>query len=240
MGKRQWPGRRACSRSCRCCGGARAPLTAQTIAQRLGVTPRTIYRDIAALQAAGIPAEGEAGIGYVLRGSLDLPPMRFTADELEAILVGLSLIGRTGDRMLAAAGESVLAKIADILPCGSPPLDPSRVIVSGWHDIPPGATEARLLREAIRADRKVLLHYRDAGGKATQRIVCPIAMIYYVDSLLLAAYCELRGDFRHFRHDRIEHCEMLEASFAPAARQLRQRWRDENSDELACFGVGRP
>lgn len=219
---------------------ARKPLTAQGIAQRLGVTPRTVYRDIAALQAAGIPAEGEAGIGYVLRGSLDLPPMRFTADELEAILVGLSMIGRTGDRTLVAAGENVLAKIADILPCGSPPLDPSRAVVSGWHDIPPGATEARLLREAIRADRKVLLHYRDAAGNTTRRIVCPIAMIYYVDSLLLAAYCELRGGFRHFRHDRIEYCEMLDTSFASEARQLRQRWRDENSDKLACFGIERP
>lgn len=219
---------------------ARAPLTAQTMARRLDVTARTIYRDIAALQAAGIPADGEAGIGYILRGSLDLPPMRFTADELEAILVGLSLIGRTGDRTLVAAGESVLAKIADILPCGSPPFDPSRIVVSGSHDIPPGATEARLLREAIRTDRKVLLDYRNAEGATSRRIVCPIAMIYYVDSLLVAGYCELRGDFRHFRHDRIERCELLETSFASSARQLRQRWREQNRDRLACFGVERP
>lgn len=214
---------------------ARAPLTAESMARRLEVTRRTVYRDIVALQASGVPVEGEAGIGYLLRGSLDLPPMRFTAEELEAIVVGLSLVGRTGDTLLAAAGESALAKIADAAPPDGPCLDPAATLVSGWHAIPPGATEARLLRRAIRDERKVRLAYRDAEDKVTERIVCPLAMLYYVDCLLLAAYCELRCDFRHFRHDRIEGCEPLDISFAADATSLRRRWRAQNREKLPVF-----
>ncbi len=215
---------------------ARAPLTADSMAHRLEVTRRTVYRDIAALQASGVPVEGEAGIGYLLRGSLDLPPMRFTAEELEAIVVGLSLVGRTGDTLLTAAGESALAKIADAAPADGPCLDQTATLVSGWHAIPPGATEARLLRRAIRDERKVRIVYRNGEGQLTERIVCPLAMLYYVDCLLLAAYCELRGDFRHFRHDRIERCEPLDASFAATATALRRRWRAQNREKLPRLG----
>ncbi len=214
---------------------ARAPLTAQSMATRLEVTRRTIYRDIAALQASGVPVEGEAGIGYLLRGALDLPPMRFTADEMEAIVVGLSLVGRTGDALLVVAGESALAKIADAAPPGGPCLDLGGTLVSGWHAIPPGATEARLLRRAIRDERKVRLAYRDAEDRVTERIVCPLAMLYYVDCLLLAAYCELRGDFRHFRHDRIERCEPLDMSFAAHGHALRRRWRAQNREKIPAM-----
>src|SRR5215470_19763004 len=112
---------------------ARKPLTAQEIAERLEVNKRTIYRDIAALQAMRIPIEGEAGVGYVMRRGFDLPPLMFDADEVEAIVVGLALLRRTGDAGLQMAAESVAAKIADVLPIeAGQAMRRNALTVSGW------------------------------------------------------------------------------------------------------------
>lgn len=207
---------------------SRSPLTAEAIATRLEVTKRTVYRDIAALQATRVPIEGAAGIGYVMRSGFDLPPLMFTPEEMEAITVGLSLIGRTGDRSLEEAGTTAMAKISDVLPSSQPPIGETHLLVSSWHAIPDPTVDMRLLRRAIREERKLSFHYRDATGHETQRIVRPLAIVYYIDGVLLAGFCELRQDFRHFRHDRIASCETLDAEFRGQSAALRRMWRSSH------------
>jgi predicted DNA-binding transcriptional regulator YafY len=204
--------------------GARKPLTAETIAERLEVNKRTIYRDIAALQAMRIPIEGEAGIGYVMRRGFDLPPLMFDADEVEAIVVGLALLRRTGDAGLQRAAASVGTKIAEVLPQEhEQSLDTRMLHVSTWGASVPGI-DMKALRRAIREERKIRLGYLDAGNQPTQRIVRPIGLVYYVEVAVLAAWCELRDDFRHFRVDRIAALKLLSDRFAGQGNGLRALW----------------
>ncbi len=198
----------------------RRALTAEEIAGRLGASRRTIYRDIASLQAMGVPIDGAAGLGYVLRPGFDLPPLNFTSDEIEAIIVGLALLPRTGDKGLVSAAQSVAAKIE----AAQPTKKRAGLGVSGWHALPAARTEPALLRRAIREERRLALAYRDGEGRLTRRSVLPVALIYYVDAVVLAAWCELREDFRHFRLDRIEDCVLPGGGFAGRGAALRADW----------------
>jgi predicted DNA-binding transcriptional regulator YafY len=198
----------------------RRAMTAEEIAERLGASRRTIYRDIAALQDMGVPLDGAAGLGYILRPGFDLPPLNFTPDEIEAIIVGLALLPRTGDKGLVAAARSVAAKIEAAQPRKRKP----GVASSGWHALPPAQTEPALLRRAIREERRLAIAYRDGEGRMTHRSVLPVALIYYVDAVVLAAWCELREDFRHFRLDRIADCVLPGGGFTGRGAQLRANW----------------
>ncbi len=202
---------------------ARGALTAADIAERLQTSVRTVYRDVAALQAMGVPIEGAAGLGYILRPGFNLPPLNFTPDEAEAITVGLALLRRTGDRGLTQAASSVAAKIAAVQPRRDG-VAPAPLLASPWHDLPEPATPAALLRRAIREERALLISYRDEAGQTSSRTVLPLALIYYVEATILAAYCELRQDFRHFRQDRILTASITRAGFHPRAAALRSRW----------------
>lgn len=204
---------------------ARSPLTAAAIAAELEVTPRTVYRDIAALQASRVPIEGAAGIGYVLRRGYDLPPLMFTADEVEAVLVGMRLLGRTRDPGLQQAAESVLSKLAAVLPeplRGSLDTPPFHVSEGGARE--PGAISLAELRVAIREANKLRITYRDANDTASERVIRPVAMEYYVEVTLVCAWCELRNDYRHFRADRIEAAAVLADSFAADRERLLSGW----------------
>lgn len=194
------------------------PVTADHLATALEVSPRTIYRDIAVLQSMRTPIEGEAGIGYVMRAGYDLPPLNFDREEIEAIVVGLGLLARTGDIGLQKSARRAALKI-DALQETSPALH-----VSDWGAPIPEIADPRRLREAIRETRKLTVRYRDQNGTETKRTICPIAMVYHVEATVLAAWCELRLDFRHFRVDRI--CEVieLEARFPDEAAALRVAW----------------
>ncbi|MCO5066964.1 MAG: YafY family transcriptional regulator [Rhizobiaceae bacterium] len=201
-------------------------MAAHDIARTVEVSTRTVYRDIIALQAMRVPIEGEAGIGYVMREGFDLPPLMFTADEVEAIVVGLSLIGRTGDADLLAAASRVSQKITDILPdANASRIEGSPLHVSRWNAIPPSPVEYRTMRQAIREERKLHLRYQDAQARCTERTVRPIALVYYVDNVILAAWCELRQDFRHFRADRMDACIAADSFFAGEGDGLRTEWR---------------
>jgi predicted DNA-binding transcriptional regulator YafY len=205
---------------------AKNPLTARALAELVEVTPRTIYRDIVTLQATGVPIEGAAGLGYVMRSGYDLPPLMFTAEEIEAIAVGLSLIGRTADTDLLAAAAKVAAKIRTVMPAdGTSPLVNPALLVSHWNEVPVEGGDYRLLRQAIREERKLSLRYADEQGRRSDRIVLPVALVYYVDNALLAAWCELRGAFRHFRVDRIEACRPIDATFIGKGTNLRETWQ---------------
>lgn len=211
--------------------GAARPLTAAALARRLEVSPRTVYRDVAALQARRVPIEGEAGVGYVLRPGFDLPPLMFTADEIDAIAAGARLVRRIRDPRLNDAAESVLAKVAALLPGGSPPvLYTAPIWVSDGSAAAPGGVDPAEVRRAIRERRKVRIAYRDASGRDTVRIVWPVAMAYYVDATLVAAWCELRADLRHFRVERIAASEVLDEKYPDDRGRLLAAWLARGKD----------
>ncbi len=199
----------------------RQSITAQEIADQLEVSVRTVYRDIQALQAMRTPIDGEAGVGYMLRQSYDLPPINFSADEIDAIVVGLNLLARTGDKGLQKAAKSVAYKIETV----HGKLD--QLQSSAWGVEIPAGVDPEVLRRAIREERKLDLNYRDAGGTASKRRLQPIAIVYFIEVIVLVAWCELRKDFRNFRLDRIERCQPLEIFFRGKGDKLRARWNNE-------------
>ena len=215
---------------------SRSSVTANQLAERLEVTPRTIYRDVASLMAMRVPIEGAAGVGYIMRPGYDLPPLMFDREEIEAIVVGLNLLHRTGDKGLQVAAQRVTAKVAEVLPDPiDSDLDDGRFVVSRFGAAAPQGVAMSLLRGAIRNDVCLRLTYRDEAGRETERTVLPLAVIYYTEATVLAAWCELRQDFRHFRADRIVACDDIGDSFRDRARDLRQNWRSRHHmphDEL--------
>ncbi|MCZ0737947.1 YafY family protein [Phreatobacter sp. AB_2022a] len=206
--------------------GSRRPLTAAALAEKLEVAQRTIYRDIATLQARRIPIEGEPGVGYVLRKGYDLPPLMFSAEEVEAIMVGAHLVQRIRDRKLQDAAMSVLDKLRETVPGElRAQLASPRFQVSDGTAVRPEGIDLHDVRNAVRSCRKIRITYRDEQGEDTSRIICPIATIYYVDVTLIAAWCELRIALRHFRVDRVLQSQVLEDSFAAEAGRLMAAWR---------------
>lgn len=203
---------------------ARAPVLAAELAQALEVSTRTIYRDIAALQAMRTPIHGEAGVGYVMRRGYDLPPVSFDDDEAEAVTVGLSLIARTGDEGLWKAGQRAARKLREAT-CAN-----SGLIASIWGIPQPSGVDPARLRAAIRREAKLDLAYVDAEARPTRRRVWPLVLIYYSDTAMLVAWCELRGNFRNFRLDRIASASPLAEDFAGKGEALRRKWaRDQKA-----------
>src|SRR5438132_6578054 len=205
--------------------GATRPLTAAALAEKLEVTVRTIYRDIAALQASRVPIEGAPGLGYVLRRGFDLPPLKFTSDEIDAIAVGARHVRRLRDPKLQQAAESVLAKVTAIVPeTLQPYLRAPPFFVSEGSAPPLTGADLADIRSAIHQARKMSIAYRDEKGRRTERTIWPIAMAYYVDVTLVGAWCELRNDFRHFRVDRILASDVLDERFSADSGRLTAEW----------------
>jgi predicted DNA-binding transcriptional regulator YafY len=204
---------------------ARHPVTAAEIAARLEVTVRSIYRDIAALQAMRVPVEGERGIGYILRPGFDLPPLMFSIEETEAVVLALALLERTGDAELKAAARRVGDKIAGAVP---PPLRQtlSARALHAWGTTPrqPEGIDLAAVRRAIRDEETLRIDYRDEYGRASERTVRPIALIYYSETANIVAWCELREAIRNFRADRVEACEATGLHFRGEGDRLRQLW----------------
>jgi predicted DNA-binding transcriptional regulator YafY len=209
--------------------GNRHPVTAATLAERLGVSERTIYRDIAALAELGAPVQGSAGVGYMLKSGFFLPPLMFCADELEALVLGARWVRRQGDEALAAAASSALAKIATATPKD---LRDEMAETSLWVPIAPPlpAQEAfvRPAREAIRRQHKLRIRYSDEQGRASERTVWPFALAYLDGKRLLAAWCELRAAQRHFRIDRIRDASPIAERYPTPRHVLIQAWRAEH------------
>lgn len=201
---------------------AQRPIKAEDLALKLEVSVRTIYRDIAALQARQTPIEGEAGIGYMMRQGYDLPPLNFDQEEIEALRVGLLLLSRTGDSMLQKASDRIFEKV-DAL---HGPADWLQVTPWGVSadDADLGCISIALLREAIRDEHKLDLTYRDEHDVETQRVIRPIGLSYRSTCIWLAGWCELRNGLRHFRTDRIYSCDKLEEQFRGQSEVLRELW----------------
>jgi predicted DNA-binding transcriptional regulator YafY len=205
---------------------AKGPVTAETLAKHLEVTVRTVYRDVATLQARRVPIEGAAGIGYMLRRGFDLPPLMFSTDEIEAIAVAMRMLRRTGDAGLQAAAETVLSKVTVAIPDAlrahltEPPF-----VVSRRGAPPPPVADLAAIRAAIREERKLRIGYGDETGTRTERTIWPFAIAYFAQSTLVNAWCELRDDFRHFRADRILDWNMLDEGFPISGKTLFARWQ---------------
>ncbi|CAN7371654.1 helix-turn-helix transcriptional regulator [Pararhizobium sp. LjRoot238] len=205
--------------------GQSQPTTAAVLAKRLEVTTRTIYRDVATLQARRIPIEGEPGVGYVLRKGFDLPPLMFTTEEVEAITVGARLVSRIRDPKLQEAAESVLSKLLQTVPKElRSQLTSPRFYVSEGDTVRPEGIELLDVRNAIRSCRKIRITYLDEQKKRTRRTIWPVATVYYVDVTLIAAWCELRRAYRHFRVDRIQKAEILDETFTADSSGMMVEW----------------
>lgn len=204
---------------------AKGPVTAARIAEGLEITVRSIYRDIAALQAMRVPIEGGRGVGYILRPGFNLPPLMLTIEETEAIVLALALLERTGDGSLKDAARQVSRKIAAVVPA---PLSGafSNNALHAWGPTAPepNAIDLAMVRRAIRNERKLALDYRDETGNASQRVIRPIAMIYYSQTANIVGWCELRQAIRNFRADRVDKCVEIESSFRGEGEALRALW----------------
>lgn len=205
----------------------RRPVTAASLADELAVSIRTIYRDVQTLVGLGAPIDGEAGLGYMLRGGFFLPPLMFDEDELEALVLGARLVERQGDKALAASAANALAKIAAAAPKD---LRDAMAETSFW--VAPGRIPAlpllKPLREAIRREHKLAIVYSDEKGATTDRIIWPIALAFYEGRQTVAAWCELREAFRHFRTDRINALRGEGERYPRRRAVLVKEWRAEN------------
>jgi predicted DNA-binding transcriptional regulator YafY len=204
----------------------RKPLTADAIATELETSKRTIYRDIATLMGQRVPIRGEAGMGYILESGFDMPPLMLTPDEIEAAVLGAQWVMGHADPALATAAKDLIAKIADTVPEKLRPfvLEPASRARPNFIGIP-DALDMVQMRAHIHAGKKVRLCYRDESGRASERIIWPIAVGYLEAVRLLAAWCELRGDFRSFRTDRAVTAEYLDEKYPERREVLRSRWR---------------
>lgn len=202
----------------------RRPVSGHALADQLGVSIRTLYRDIATLQGQGAPIEGEAGLGYVLKSGFFLPPLMFGEDEVDAIILGLRFVSQRGDEALAEAAAEVLAKIEAVLPAAME----GAVATSGLLAAPERSTESQMIstvRRAIHAEHKLTFSYVDKKGRESKRTVWPVVIGFFQGYEMMAAWCEARRDFRHFRFDRIKALSTTGERFPKRHRILLAEWR---------------
>ena len=200
----------------------RRPVSAAALAEELGVSLRTVYRDIVTLTSFGAPIEGEAGLGYVLKSGFFLPPLMLTEEEADAVLLGLRFVVRRADHDLARAAEEAQAKIAAVLPPGIEDAAQASGLLAG-----PGRPPRHLaaIRGAMQAEEKLRLDYVDNKGRTSERVVWPIAVGFFDTADMLAAWCETRDDFRHFRLDRIRAAVPTGERLPTRRRILLAEWR---------------
>ena len=184
--------------------------TAARLAKELGVSERTLYRDIADLMASGVPIESEAGVGYSLPRHFELPPFMFNADEGEALLLGARIVSAWADPTLREAAESLVRKVEAVLPGGRrKALTDLPFLVPDFHVPPETARFLGELRQGLREQRRVRITYARADGASSDRVLQPLGLIFWGYRWHLAAWCELREALRTFRVDRIQASELL-------------------------------
>lgn len=188
--------------------------TARDMAERVEVSVRTIWRDMASLQASGLPVDGERGVGYILRETINLPPLSLTPDEVEALRLGAALVARGADPSLARAAEMLRAKVESALPdrLRLPPATGGPFVFTG-RETEDSAIHLPPLRHALRERLRVRLVYRDAAGSYSTREARPLQLEFWGRVWTLAAWCETRADFRSFRLDRIERLTLTDQAF---------------------------
>lgn len=204
----------------------RRPVSGQTLADETNVSLRTLYRDIATLQAQGADIEGEPGMGYILKPGFLLPPLMFSEDEIEALVLGSRWVASRTDSDLSRAAANVLAKIAAVLPDDmKPKLESSNLLVPPSFSDIKDVVDLSLVRKAIRNEHIVEIGYVDAAGVETERKIWPFALGFYDRVRVIAAWCEMRNDFRNFRTDRIQRMEPQGKRYPRRKAELLKAWR---------------
>lgn len=212
----------------------RAPVTGPALAEELGISLRTLYRDIATLQAQGADIRGEPGIGYVLRPGFTLPPMMLSAEEIEALVLGSRWVALRGDVRLAKAAEGAVAKIRAVLPSElRESIDATTATVPVVTSAKKKSVDVSALRDAIRAERKIEMLYRDSDAKETRRTIWPLQIGFMERVEVVAAWCELRRDFRCFRLDRIASLTMLGEGYPRPRAALVEEWKERDGRSTA-------
>ena len=205
--------------------------TAQWLAEKLEVSTRTVYRDIADLQNSGVAIDGEAGVGYRIK-HYDLAPLMFSSDELEALLSGIQIAKAWMDEELSSSADSALAKIERIVPAALKTQIHSQTIIAPDFHVPNKLRKPMsLLRKAIAHQRKVSIDYEDATGVRSQRVINPLGLVFWGQTWTLVAWCNLRSDFRSFRLDRFETFEMLFEKFESRTGQTLKDFIERHKDE---------
>ena len=205
----------------------RFPVTGAHLAKELGISLRTLYRDIATLQAQGSDIEGEPGLGYVLRPGFMLPPLMFTEEEIEALVLGSRWVSERADLQLSRAAKGALSKIAAVLPRElRTTLDSNSLMVSKGGQTEIEAIDLSQIRRAIRVEHKVLIQYVDLNGNGSERTIWPVTLGYFDHVRMLAGWCELRQAFRHFRTDRISTLTIKPERYPRRRQALLKEWRE--------------
>ncbi len=208
----------------------RRAVAGAVLAEELGVSLRTVYRDIETLKAQGAHIEGEAGVGYVLRPGFMLPPLMFSEEEIEALVLGSRWVSERADGLLGKAARNVLAKIGAVLPDDlKAGIEASGLLIGPGEPIAARDGELAAIRQAIRCEHKIELAYADEQGNATDRIVWPIALAFYDRVRVLVAWCELRAGYRHFRIDRIASLKCESARYPARRARLLKEWHAAQS-----------
>jgi predicted DNA-binding transcriptional regulator YafY len=204
----------------------RRAVSGAVLAEELGVSLRTLYRDIATLKAQGAHIDGEAGVGYVLRPGFMLPPLMFSEDEIEALVLGSRWVSERADALLGKAARNVLAKIGAVLPDDlKDGIERSGLLIGPGEPIPVGESELPAIRQAIRSERKIRIVYSDEQGNSTRRTIWPAALAFYDRVRVVVAWCELRDGYRHFRTDRIAALETTTERYSRRRAVLLKEWR---------------
>jgi predicted DNA-binding transcriptional regulator YafY len=212
--------------------------TAAQLAGWLSVSERTIYRDIRDLSLSGVPVEGEAGVGYRIQAGFDLPPLMFSSDELEALVAGIRMVQAWGGPQLAASGAAALAKVVLALPKDKRDfIEATPLFAPGFHIDPAHGQRLECVRQAIAGRRKLQIDYKDGQEQMTHRCIWPLAMYFWGGIWSIAAWCEMRSDFRSFRIDRIDSLTSAEAYPDVAGRRLadfNRKIRKEGKASAQC------
>jgi predicted DNA-binding transcriptional regulator YafY len=204
----------------------RRPVSGQTLADELGISLRTVYRDIQTLIGQGAAIDGEAGIGFILRPGFVLPPLMFSDEEIEALVLGLRWVAQRSDETFERAATDALAKIAAVLPDDMRDSIENIGLLAGPDNDEAEPVDLALVRAAIRDEQKLVLHYVDREGEETQRVIWPIAIGFFKRAQVIAAWCEMRADYRHFRTDRIVRLRQTAERYPRRRRVLMKEWRE--------------
>jgi predicted DNA-binding transcriptional regulator YafY len=201
------------------------------LAQELGISIRTLYRDISSLQAQGADIEGEPGVGYILRPGFMLPPLMFSQAELDALMLGFRWVAKFADEPMTKAASDALAKISAVLPESLKDELESTALLVGPRTISDVETvDLKIARAAIRNEQKLRIIYVDAMGNQSDRTIWPFALGYFQRARILVGWCEERMDFRHFRTDRITALVNLEERYPRRRAVMLREWRETQTD----------
>jgi len=205
----------------------RQPVSGRNLAEELGISIRTLYRDIATLQAQGAAIEGEPGLGYVLRPGFMLPPLMFSEDEIEALVLGSRWVADRADDRLGMAARNALAKIAAVLPADlRDDLEASTLLVGPGEPLTADLVDLAVIRKAIRSERKLGITYQDAKAAISERVVWPFALGFFDRVRVVVAWCEVRQGFRHFRTDRMSRLAPTDIRYPRRRQSLLKEWRE--------------